>query len=198
MKLTPYLAGAALALAAFAAQATTYVATESFDGATADLSITTDGVIGTLSDSDIVSWNIALSDSSGSIDLTPSNSQVDIYQGRPGPALTATPTQLLFDFTPTYSWLLFESEIGGSGAFWCAGGAGCFPGNSTAPAIGLSTVPGENPVELEAESGVVAIASVVPEPSAWVLMIAGVAGVGLMSRRARKTIDLHSRDAATA
>jgi hypothetical protein len=38
----------------------------------------------------------------------------------------------------------------------------------------------------------------VPEPSTWLLMIAGIGGVGLVLRRARKSMGLRFKDALTA
>ena len=42
------------------------------------------------------------------------------------------------------------------------------------------------------------IASATPEPSTWLLMIAGIGGIGLMLRRAKKTTGFGSRDALSA
>ena len=60
-----YLAGAAsiaslFAFASIANASITYTGMESFDGATVDLSITTDGALGVLGTSDVTNWNIGV------------------------------------------------------------------------------------------------------------------------------------------
>ncbi len=40
--------------------------------------------------------------------------------------------------------------------------------------------------------------SAAPEPSTWLLMFAGIGGIGLMLRRAKKTMDFRFRDAFSA
>ena len=42
------------------------------------------------------------------------------------------------------------------------------------------------------------IASAAPEPSTWLLMIAGIGGIGLMLRRAKQTMSFKFKDALTA
>jgi hypothetical protein len=111
---------------AAAAQATTYTANESFDGATVALSITTNRATGELAENDITSWDICVSDGAGSITMTPSNSQIDLFAG----GLTATASAL--DYTAaqgTFNWLVIQPEIGGGNtALWCVASCGCFPG----------------------------------------------------------------------
>lgn len=50
-----------------------------FDGATVDLSVLTDGTIGSLATWNITSWNIDITDGAGSVDLTPLNSRVAVF-----------------------------------------------------------------------------------------------------------------------
>jgi hypothetical protein len=167
----------------------TYTSMESFDGATVDLSITTDGVIGVVGTSDITNWNISITDPSGSVDMTPLlNGQVDIS----GSAFTATPTALSFNFdTGLGGFVLFElGTIGDSGQFWCATNGGCYPGE-TPPAIGVSTLNGEGVIEQMGLAGETVIAtagsSTIPEPSTWAMMLLGFVGLGFVGYRRAKS-----------
>jgi probable HAF family extracellular repeat protein len=102
-------------VAEISAPMTTYVGTRSFDGATVQLSITTDGVDGAVAGSNIISWNIVVTDATGSIDMTPANSQIYIS----GNDLTATPSALSFNFSGGAGGLAFQlGSIGNGEAFY--------------------------------------------------------------------------------
>jgi hypothetical protein len=188
-----YLVGAAsiaslFPFASIANASITYTGMESFDGATVDLSITTDGALGVLGTGDVTNWNIGVTDSSASIDMTPANSQVLVE----GTVFTATSTALSFNFNTGLGGLvLFEiATIGDSGPYWCATNGGCYP-HETPPAIGVSTVYGESPNEQTGLSGptVIATSGAVPEPSTWAMMLLGFAGLGFAGyRTSRKTV----------
>jgi hypothetical protein len=192
-------ATAALLLFAGTAGATTYTGVQNIDGATADLSITTDGVIGIVNQSDITAFNVNITDAAGSIDLSDANSGLDLD----GSALTATPTALQFDFDATgYNFALFELKPTYFTPFYCIATKGCYPGGST-PAIGLSTQVGESPLEQIGESGLVTVATVpqvsaVPEPSTWALMLFGIGGLGMALRRTKKIKNLRIKPALAA
>jgi hypothetical protein len=163
------------------AHASVYVATENFDGATVNLSITTNAT-GLLNQSNITSWNIAIHDSAGSVDLTPLDSQV-LLSG----TLTATASKLSFNFSNSGLLLFEQTSIGDGGPFWCAqGGTDCF--GTSSPALGVSTQFGENPLEQTPERGSVVIGTVsaVPEPSTWAMMILGFFGLGFMAYRRKQ------------
>jgi hypothetical protein len=101
-------------------------------GVTGD--IVTDGKIGTLGLSDIVDWNLLLNDGTNTTDLlgplSGSNSTVIVLPS-PNPNLSATATQLLFNFSgsptgnPTAGELIFESTAIPIDGYLCFNSVGC-------------------------------------------------------------------------
>lgn len=185
---------AAAALCVTSAMATTdieYGSTEAFDGATVDLFITTDGTLGALKSSDILNWNISITDGSGSVDLTPLNSKLLLT----GTALTATSSALDFNFAASAAQLLFASPTASSAnPFWCAQSVSqdCFVSDTSFGRIGVSTQAGGTPFEFvqinPAEDPNIPIADFfanVPEPATWGLMLAGFASLGAALRGRR-------------
>ena len=168
---------------ASSASATTYNGTRSFDGATVSLSITTDGVIGVVATADILSWNVGITDTAGTADLTPANSQ----QANFGTDLTATATQLLFNFSGgTGPFIFEETRIGDDGPFYCVNSVG-FCWGAGAPAEGASTQFGETPTDFVFQSGIQVLAvSATPLPSTWTMLIAGFLGLGYFAYRGSK------------
>src|SRR5436190_1551865 len=110
----------ALALAAVAAASMTapadasivYTAPGTAVGSTGSytLSITTDGTIGAIQPVNITDFSILISDSHGSITLTPGNAQV----GSAGVNLTASSSALTFDFSG-FGYVAFQNPNLGSG-----------------------------------------------------------------------------------
>lgn len=98
---------------------------------------TTDGTIGVLHASNIISWDLNLIDvtnSINSIELTNSNSLISVDIGS---VLNATATGLYFDFTGTGAFG-FQAKNPGAGSgyhYWCLSENwyGCVNGNSIAP-----------------------------------------------------------------
>ena len=116
-------------LATGPSRATTYLGSESFDGATVQLSITTDGVVGPVASSNILSWDITITDPSGQFELTPANSDANVINILTGTDLTASATELTYNFSFDGGLFLIESpHIGANGPFWClnAGGTNCW------------------------------------------------------------------------
>ena len=177
------MAASAISVCAMSANATTYTGVRTFGGATVDLSITTDGTIGSLSQGNITNWNISVVDSAGSVDMTPADSQFEEYLSD----LNATSTGLYYNFSNDGGVAIWEeTSIGDGGPFYClnAGGSNCW--GTTSPAEGASTQWGENPIESVGQSGNVLIAGSVPEPATWTMLILGVAMVGFAARRRRE------------
>jgi PEP-CTERM motif len=156
--------------------------------------ITTDGVTGTLSASDITNWQI-----NQTLDtvhflsfLNPTNSAVSLTGG----ALSATATALDFNFgDATASLLKFESPnfFGGSGGLslqFCDAGSVCT--NQVLATVSsfemlVLIAPGCcSTSDGSAQNGIVEIAAAapaVPEPSTWVMLLLGFAGIGFMAYR---------------
>jgi len=196
MKFATLCATACLLLlsAGDAAAAITYVANRAVGGGTLDLSITTDGTLGILSDSNILDWSLTLTDGADVLTLEgpdgSNNSDADVF----GDQLSATATDLLFDLdffgglsTPS----AFVIRILPNGAFvtpfWCVAFTSC--GGVQVEAF---TTDGAH-VQASPHSGLFVIGSVaggVPEPATWSLLIAGLGLAGASLRQRRPAIDV--------
>jgi hypothetical protein len=160
--------------------------------------ITTDGATGTLSAADITDWLINQPDTRlAPAIIDPANSAVSLTGG----ALTATSTELLFNFSDTAPSLLsFASNnfFGGSGGVdfqYCGADAAtpCFTSiSNVSSAITLALVaPGTGSTQDSVlESGITQIAAAssvtpptVPELSTWAMMLLGFAGFGFVGYR---------------
>jgi PEP-CTERM motif len=161
--------------------------------------ITTDGDTGVLTASDITDWHINQTFDTVHFQsfIDPANSIVTLT----GTALTATPTQLLFDFGDTASSKLdFSSNnfFGGSGGLslqLCDAVTACIDQNLASSFSEIAVVviaPGCcSTSDGVSESGVTEIAAAaaaaVPEPSAWAMMLLGFAGAGFVCYRRAKS-----------
>ncbi len=145
--------------------------------------ITTDGTIGVLSSTDIVDWNLLISDGTNNFDLkgplSGNNSALDLS----GTDLSETATQLLYNFSGS-GFALFQNPVIGSGMnYFCMesveGCTGSPAGESLKIVFG-----GDN--QFTSLSGTQVVASVggvsgVPEPSTLGLLSLGA--VFLVGRR---------------
>jgi hypothetical protein len=146
-------------------------------------SITTDGTIGVLATSDILSWNLNLIDNlnhANNFDLTTANSLVDEDTGG---GLSATATELSFDFGATSAEFLIQvnpGEFSGFNYFCFSTGGACFTGETITPsyifgdgavlAPGATTTVGVQPLDQTPPS-------TVPEPSTYALVLTGLVGL---------------------
>jgi hypothetical protein len=179
------------------AAATRYLGTRSVGSGTVDLSIDTDGKIGTLAAADIVAWTVTLRDPFASIPLrTLTNDgaggtlRSTVVVG--GPAVTATSTALSFTYglgdlefdanstiRPFYQ---IVSSLCATGGFGDYGACEQFD-------TGSDYYSSHAQYSLHPSTGTIVIgtAAAVPEPAAWSLMIVGFGLVGSLVR-ARSSI----------
>lgn len=148
-----------------------------------NLSITTDDTIGILNNANILAYSITISDGINTINLNPPNSDVLIA----GNGLTASATDISFNFS-VFGLALFQSPTTGSGGpFLCFQGTGCHGGD---PGIGLAPISGGS-IQASARQGTQIVASVVsvpggvPEPATWAMMLVGFGAMGVSFRRRR-------------
>lgn len=175
---------AAISLAPLTADATTYFGTRTVLGNIAALTIETDGTVGVLSFANIVDWTLLLSHGATTVEVNSGNSTGALE----GAGLTATPTDLFFDFSSD-----------GVFGFVSLTGAYCVDGEAAANMC-LGFAPSEaiffndganNQLVDRTGAGQQRLGSAaravggVPEPAAWALMIAGfgMAGAALRGRR---------------
>ena len=182
---------AALGLCGVAAPASaaSYIVAETI-GSTGHVngSIVTDGATGTLTNANIISWNLLVQGGGSSITLTNANSSLSVL----GTSLTATASALSFNYSnPSNSYIIFQfGGVGGGNPYWCnATNAGlCYQGATAAPVYY-----NDSTTQVEARSGTEVIASAaaigaVPEPATWAMMILGFGAVGAGLRHRRSQV----------
>jgi hypothetical protein len=154
-------------------------------------SIVTDGVIGTLHTSDILSFNLVLQDGFGvTLDLTgptagPPIEGVEVL----GSDLTATATGLSFNYSATDGglFLIQENDFGNGSTYYCDGASGqatCIAGDEAdVPASSISGNPQFAPRTGNVMIGTVAASgSPAPEPSS-VILLSTMLGLAFVARK---------------
>jgi hypothetical protein len=191
-----FLATLFLSLASATANAATitYFVDRVIGDGTVTGTITTDGTLGTLHAGNIDSWTLTLTAqnlSGGLPDTTTdvissadTSSRTVIRPNTGGTAVSATPTQLLFDFDFSVDSYFFLR--GGSGNYWCLETSVCIDdGVDKAETMGIN-IDGSTVAQRVEYAGVVAFATVVPVPAAIWLFGSGLLGlIGLARTRRR-------------
>lgn len=142
--------------------------------------ITTDGTIGTLSTGDIVGFDLTLNDGTGTASLS---SLVNAAAFILGDDVTATASQLIFDFTTDNSYLAFYDTVTCSPPEWYLNSnesAGTPCNGTPEDAEGVSAVLPFLSGTYSSKSGDVVFASTTAVPEPGSLMLLGTGLVGLM------------------
>jgi len=150
--------------------------------------ITTDGTLGVLQSSNILSWNLQLIDNlrpAYDFDLTPANSGIWFDTGN---GLTASATGLSFDFSDAGAVFIIQgtNPHGFSSGYQYF----CFQATSGPCITGETIVPDYFAVDGVSATGLSGPRQLngVPEPATWAMMLLGFAGIGYAAyRRARHT-----------
>lgn len=172
---------AAILSSSVPASAAVYIVDLDIGAGGATGSITTDDTLGVLSTANVTDWSLLLDDGlTTSLLDGPSNSAL-VVQGQD---FTATSTGLFFNFDSIGLVLFRDPNLAPAVQFLC------FTGNRTCATtrngIEVSTT-GRGNVQISPQQGVVQIATIVPEPATWALMMLGFGAVGGAMRRARVT-----------
>jgi PEP-CTERM motif len=200
---TALLAATCLAATPALAVTITYTGTRTLETATINLSITTDGTLGTLTQANITDWTVttivppnprAAQLGTETFVLRPSNSRFDLV----GNNMSASSTKLNYDFgteLPTFFQFVEDPDAEpGINHFWgadTAGGGTNRPGNhefvfsrTFFPSINEESRNGFGVVTLATAPAVGAV----PEPASWAMLIAGFGIAGAAMRRRRVAV----------
>jgi hypothetical protein len=177
------------ASAAMPANAITYLGNRTVGGATAQLSVTTDNTIGVLASANITDWSVRLTFGATTVDLlgplSGNNSRLLLF----GPLLSATATDLLFDFGGADALVFDNRNINGGDVYCLTGAAAATVSCNPRGGEVVQLYFGVTARETALSTGIQGLASVsggVPEPSGWALMIAGFGLVGGAMRRKQR------------
>ena len=159
-------------------------------GASATGFIETDGTIGVLGATNILGWDIVISQSffANSFEFKGVGNGDLLSLG--GSALTATPDALFFDFGIRGALFELSNSLPHPSVFCLDGSNGaCFPdGNAAHTFLRDSSTGNSFEVNIFPANSDTLIAnlSAVPEPSTWAMLLLGFAGIGAMTYRRRK------------
>jgi len=154
--------------------------------------IETDGTIGVLGASNILNWNLLLNDGSTTFDLLGPLSGSNSQFGLSGSDLSASTTQMLFDFSGSGDAIFQAPTLFTGLDYWCTQGAPpylsgitCSAGTPAGGSIGTGEVLVTSVIDDGQATGlsgtdVIASVSSVPEPST--LLLTGVCFLGILTR----------------
>lgn len=145
--------------------------------------VETDGALGTLVTANITDWKLTLTAPNlldGPINVI--DFAAHIQSSVMGNALTATPTQLLFNFdSPGNAFFFMQGKLP-NGNYWCVQTKLCVPGFRTESIGRLEN--GDPIAQAVARTGTVVIATTIPEPGTFALLAFGLTGL-MFARRQR-------------
>jgi hypothetical protein len=148
--------------------------------------LTTDGTIGVLQSSNILSWNLQLNDNlrpAFDFDLTPANSGIWFDTGN---GLTASATQLSFDFSDAGAVFIIQgtNPHGFSSGF----NYFCLQATSGPCLAGETIVPDYFAVDGVLATGLGGSVPLngVPEPGTWAMLLFGFGGLAVIMRSRRR------------
>ena len=161
--------------------AQTFTGSQTAGAYTANYSISTDGSLGILQQSDITSWTVTVTD--GTNAQTFSNGGIGFINH----PLTSDGTNLYFDYDAFDTGLFFYNTMGVGNSQLCFQSYTYCAGGSAGLNIFLSPIGGQ--FEVETGNQVIAsdLPSAVPEPSTWALMLLGFGAIGAAMRRKRNS-----------
>jgi PEP-CTERM motif len=139
-------------------------------------SIETDGKVGVLSLSDIEGFNLIVSDAVSAVNFIPAFSIVTLF----GNGLVSPGRDLTFAYGDSDGSLFSFQQIDRPGV-WCNGAGGQ---STCGQGITVEGIFSAEPTFLPVTK-TLTIGSV-PEPSTWVMVLAGFAGLGFMGWRSRR------------
>jgi hypothetical protein len=184
--------GLALVLGSLASRGAdiTYYVDQTIGAGSVTGDIVTDGTTGTLFSANIVSWNLELNDGTATFDLSGPTSESVVSVD--GTDLSATLTELLFNFGGSDSGFLDFVHLGGVGfdGVCFAAVANCQTFDGHGEGIGESILIYPDNPQFTAESGPGAIATT-PEPNLTLLLVPGFA-LALTLRKRRWAPALHA------
>jgi hypothetical protein len=150
--------------------------------------ITTDGTLGVLQSSDILSYDLQLNDNvrpAYDVNLTPANSGI---VGDVGDGLSASANGLSFDFSDAGAFFAIQGTTHG---FYSGYQYFCMQATTGPCAAGETIVPNYYAVDGVLATGLSGTHPLnpppaIPEPSTWALLLAGFAGLGFAAYRKRR------------
>ena len=177
------IAASALSLAAPAA-AIDYIVDLSGNGLSATGSISTDGTLGALSESNITAFTFTLDDGFDTFTINEDNA--DVLFG--GGGLVSTLDNLLFNFSNPNAFALFQNPRLGSGRnFICFAGGLCGGGSSRISITASNFGAGIPQTGSRIIASVGEVNGAVPEPATWAMMLLGSAATGFALRSRKRT-----------